>query len=276
MLKIIKYDLKSTGIIMAVIGIVAIVTDAVFFIAASNSLVEDVASKLIDGTMFNVGIYIIAAIAIIGNLWRKVNSDTELYEMAGVSPLKVAAARMLLVFAAISIIAVLLTILDTILYGIYLEKINEYSGIMQLFGRSRINETMFAINGMRWTNIFTPLFAGLYASILFTTSMLFATINRRLNSRFASTLLFAAIVTLVLLLNFGVMNKINLYLPELNLNKLGTGLIIERFGCEFANKIYGNICYILNPNLLNLGLLIFQGLYVALMFSIYSIRRKAI
>ncbi|NCA67456.1 MAG: hypothetical protein EOM87_05275 [Clostridia bacterium] len=284
MLKIIKYDLKSTGIIMTVMCMAALVINVIFWCILSNADAMQISGKLDSGGTFNVICYCIFVITIVGNMWRRMNSNTELFEMAGVSALKVGAARMLTVFVSVSLFAILLTLGENILFKIYNMRVEELASeaeeYIYIISQTSTNETMFsmfAVNNMRWTNIFTPLFAGLYASILFTTSFLFATVNRRFKNMFASSVLLAGVVVLVLVLNFGVLNKINLYVPELNLNKLGVGgLIIERFGSEFGNIDYNNVLYMLNPNMLNMGFLLFQSLYVGLMFSVYSIRRKAI
>ncbi|NCA92703.1 hypothetical protein EOM82_05565 [bacterium] len=281
MLKIIKYDLKSIGIIMTVMCMAALVVSITYCCLTANTIIEQMRDKLLTGFTMNKAIYCIFVILMVGNMWRKVNSETELYEIAGVSPLKVGAARMLEVFVSVSIFAALLTLGESLLYKIYLTRAEAVlqaaelpQEVLNALKNNCIHDAMFAVNGMRWTNIFTPLFSGLYISILFTTSFLFATVNRRIKHMFASSMLLGGLVILVLMLNFMVLNKINIYLPELNLNKAFP--IIERFSSNYAGKEYTHFEYLINPNLLNMGLLLFNGLYVALMFSIYSIRRKAI
>lgn len=281
MLKIIKYDLKSMGIVAAVFALAALIIDTVFIILIAQTNIQLIGDKFDTACIINIFCFIVFVLAAAGNMWKRVNSNTELYEMAGVSPLKVGAARIFIVFAAVTAFAYLLTLGESVMYKIL------YSRIMQNYEFFSANTTytitltnyssMFALNGLKWTNIFTPIFAGLNISILFTTSFLFATLTRRFDNKLASALVLGAMVILVVMLNFTVLNKINIYLPELNLNKLGVGgLIIERFGSRFGGNEYGDLPYMINPNLLNMGLLLFQALYVALMFSVYSIRRKAI
>lgn len=284
MLKIIKYDLKSMGIVTAVFSIMAIILSIVFCIILSTANLVKIGENFYTACTLNMLCYVAFVIAAAGNMWKRVNSNTELYEMAGVSPLKVGAARMLIVFVAVTLFAYLLTLGESILYKIFYSRMMEdyYFSIRTPSFRdltiiSNYSNCMFALNGLKLTNIFTPIFAGMYISILFTTSFLFATLTRRFNNKLASSLVLGALVCLVIMLNFSVLNKINIYLPELNLNKLGVGgLIIERFGSGFAGNEYTSFAYMMNPNLLNVGLLLYQALYVILMFSIYSIRRKAI
>lgn len=289
MLKIIKYDLKSMGVVAGVIAIVTIIINIVFCsLATSAEIVTNISNSvdyplsvlIYQALQANLYLYIVLVIAVIFNMWRKVVKDTELFEIAGVSPLKVGAARMVLVFIIVTLFAILITVADSLLCHIYTQRISEYiagggthysSGITNDIS---IYSSMFAINGLNWTNYFTPVFAGLYAAILFTTSFLFVTINHRFNNMFFSAVVLFSLIILVLMLNFMVLHNINYLIPELNLNTIGiAGVLIERFD---AGYYYRDIKYLINPNMLNMGLLIFQTIYVSLMFSVYSIRRKAL
>lgn len=282
MLKIIKYDLKSTGIIAAVFALAALIVNTVFIILIAQTDMRQIGDKFDTGCTLNMVCFVVFVLAAAGNMWKRVNGNTELYEMAGVSPLKVGAARVFVVFASVTAFAYLLTLGESVMYRVFYTRLMrgfEYNSIdysIALSYLNNISSSMFALNGMKWTNIFTPVFAGLNISIVFTTSFLFSTLTRRFDNKLASSLVLGAMVALAVMLNFMVLNKINIYLPELNLNKLGVGgQIIERFGNGFPST-YSDFTYLINPNLLNMGLLLFQALYVALMFSVYSIRRKAV
>lgn len=267
MLKMMKYDIKSVIVIplLAIFtALVIMITELITIGDAQGSISELTSTFSVFSNLYLI-CYIIAAIAVIGFLWKKSSTDIELYEMAGISPLKVGASRMLLTFISMTVVSAVLTVIDTSLNGYFVNKFSTlpyipYGGI-------------FTIYQLPWTNIFTPLVMGLFMAVIYTSSFLFAMVNRRIRNNLISTFLLGGVIALVVILNVSVVNHINLNLAVLNLNKLFGVLIIERCGPMFSPQ-YQSISYLICPNFLNLGFLAFQGFYVTLMFSAYSLRRN--
>lgn len=277
MLKIMKYEMKSNGILVIFSSIVIItyfIINLISFKNINNSMLD---GKLYQYCFFNAISYFFIVVAVLGNMLKRVYNDTELYEMAKISAIKVAAVRMLVVIIVVTAIASLFMLTES--YIVYTIANKEAGGLYSLYQpfNSYSSQSLFSIYNLPWTNIFQPIFMGLYASIIYTTSFLFVAVNRRITSKIFSFVILSSILILFALLNFGLLNRINFLVPQLNLNKLGNYTpILFRYSQGFGGAKYENPLYMFNQNLLNIGLMLYQGIYVALMFFIYSLRRKAI
>lgn len=278
MLKVIKYDYKSVITIpIFMVGVVAIMTIICTIYAAISTRVYTVYERLSVISLIFLFIYVFVNAVVIGIMWRRSSKGIELYEMAGVSIYKVALARMLLIFIVISLFTYILMLADTILHKIIFNILAPYGSSISidLYRFSDNNITgVFSIFSRPYSNLMLPIISGLYAAILYTTSFLFATVTRRIDSKMVSTFVLFSIATLYIIIYYYTIRIINLLTPALNLNKYGMNALVLVF-TNFDSK-YESIINIIFPNLLNIGAIIFFALYVVVMFSVYSIRRKIV
>lgn len=263
MLKIMKYEVKRiSSLLIYILFIVTVIFLSILITIKSNSNSLVIRSVSESYYFTNLASYLIAGIFIIGYMFYRTESCTELYEMAEITPLKVGLIRMGIVFLSIVIIASMLMV---------------YESIIVFLSNYQTIDMSFSVIGQSKISILKPVFMGLYGSILYTTSFMTSTVNRRLIGKLASTFALGSMLVLIALVNFSLINNINMLTPALNLNKYGaTGLIFEEYGLNYMSSYYQTIGYLINPNFLNVGFIIFQALFVCLMFSVYSMRRKVV
>lgn len=276
MLKIIKYDLKIPIIVIFVFSLFTVLLNGIFIGVIQQSdtltLVTYTLSHTENVFLINSFIYVLFVVTICGVMWQKVVSCTELYEMAGVSPLKVGAARMLLVFLSTALFSLVLTACETTVDKVTVARLTELSSDIDSLYYNSLDFSIFSVYRLPASNLLLSFFNGIEAAVFFSTAFAYATASRRIKSKFVNVMIFACLAVLLGVTYFGLLSDINGKFPHLDLNKLSMPApLVIRYVTDAES-----VGIIMLHNMLNAAIWIFFLLYTGLMFAIYSIRRKAI
>lgn len=262
MLKVVKYDIRSAALFPAFI---MIVLTAFFFwglrainveLSTTYSMVHAAFLGMLPG--LNMLCYLMSLVIVIGVLGWKSSKDIELYEMAGVSPIRVGLIRMLLVFIIMTTVALYITLLETLTVTYSINK----------SGHDIVRYFIFSIYGQGISSILLPVFMGIFATVIYSTSLLFATVTRRCEREIFKVLILSAVIAFFIWSQLVVAYRIDFIMSILNLNKYGA------YGPIIPLSINYDAINIIMLNYLNIGLVLYHGLYVLTMFIIYSLRRK--
>lgn len=260
MLKIMKYDYKSVLSYAAFIILLALIMFVYVLSIVGNDTITLLQQTyialyaIIDFLLYLVGIGLVIAV-----MSSKSINGVELYEMAGISPIKVAVSRLIMVFIAITSLVLVITLLETTM--------ERYATSVEKF--DRLDFLVFSTHNQGIALLLKPLFMGIFATVVYSSSLMVATMLRRIDRDVFKVIIIGCVCVFVVWAHIIVVYRIDFVASSLNMNNWGLlpAIPVER-DIEIINMI--------RPNYLNIMLIAYHSLYVGAMLTIYSLRRKLV